>query len=160
MALIVSLEEWRLRKRFVNFEQPDIDCLIAHRELAESYVDELVAEFYYCLKQFPRSRALLANQSVIGTLERLQKTYFLELFVGDYGEDYLRKRLAIGHRHRHIRLSLEDYIGAYNIYLQLLSPRVLKLAPERKAVATLNALTKLLLLDMGLAVTAFQEGLG
>ena len=153
----VSLEEWEALKHYVRFGEDDVEVLRQHRKAAETYVEEVVDALYAHLRSIPTTRALLQEQTVLGVLKRLQTDYFLEFTSGEYGEKYLKRRLRIGARHAEIGLSKQHYIGAYSIYIQLITPHVFRCAAPRTAEVTLNALIKLMHLDMGLAISAYDE---
>ena len=154
----VDPDEWEWRKSFYGFEPDDEIRLKGVRQAAGDFVHDVVAELYEILERYPETNRLLREPTMLKRLKESQSRYFLELFDGDYGEEYLRARLKIGRVHHHIGLELEWYLGAYTHYYRLVHPRIMAaLAPDTdNSLATLASLHKLITLDQSLAVSAYM----
>jgi hypothetical protein len=155
--LEVSLDEWERRKAFYGFDQEDAKRLLSLKEKATEFVDEVVSELYKTLEWFKETRSILDRLESIEPLKAAQKRYFLELFDGEYGEEYLRERLKIGRVHHHIGLEMEWYLGAYTHYYQLVHERIMQLYQNNPAegLAIAESLHKLIVLDQTLASSAY-----
>ncbi|MBI1788300.1 MAG: hypothetical protein HYR60_12220 [Acidobacteria bacterium] len=119
----VSLAEWERRKQFVGFTAEDARLLTELRQMAVNCVDSIVEELYRRWFLFPELRSVFPDETMIRRVKSAQKQYFIELTYGDYGEEYLAKRLQIGRLHKRIGLAPRWYVGAYSIYTELVFPR-------------------------------------
>ncbi len=152
-------DRWEQHKRFVGFDDHDIELLTRHDKAARTYVEGLVDALYEHLMSFRESRQHLANQSVLGVLKRLQQKFFLDLTGGDYGPNYLEQRLRVARKHMEIGLPLYLYLNTYSVYLQLVVPRVLSSEPKLAlGQDTLRALMKLIMLDQQLVAECYLNG--
>lgn len=153
----VGLQEWERRKAFVGFNEQDAQLLHELRPTAEVFVDDMVEELYRRFLACEETKAFFPDEATIARVKTLQRAYFLGLTLGEYGEAYLAGRLKIGRVHQRIGLSPRWYMGAYAIYAQLVTPRVLAAYPTdlAKGQRTLVALFKLMNLDQELAVTTY-----
>jgi signal transduction histidine kinase len=86
-----------------------------------------------------------------------QREYLISMTCGDYGRDYALGRLEIGRVHDRVGLDPEWYLGAYGLYLELLSPLIQErfAADPARVGAAIAALGKLILLDMQLIQDAY-----
>lgn len=154
MTVDMNLEK---RKSFLSLTEDDVTHLknvrLELKELAPGFIDR----FYDHLMTFPELRRLLPDQATIERLKSQQSAYFASLIAGDYSERYMQERLHIGHVHARIGLSPSWYLGAYSHYLTQLLPALhQKLGPNSDAfVPALQALLKVLLLDIGLAIDSY-----
>jgi len=147
------------QKKFISFTSEDSKILKELKRHLAPEAQKFVELFYRHLLAFPQTRSLLADLETIARLKRSQTDYFLSLFDGDYGRMYAETRLKIGNAHEKINLSPVWYLGAYSLYFQYLVPRLLAIysknpAKQRKAVL---ALSKILIMDMQLAVEAYHS---
>jgi signal transduction histidine kinase len=76
---------------------------------------------------------------------------------GDFGRDYFESRLRVGAAHAYIDLRPEWYLGTYSLYLQLLAERLRQHYRDDPdaLLALLGSFTKVVFLDMGLAIDAY-----
>src|SRR4030067_937435 len=145
-------------KRYVQFSKEEEKLLARLKKILAPDVTKFVEDFYKHLLHFQETKKLL-DQS--GSLERLKKTqtqYFLSLFQGKYSREYCEQRLKIGLAHEKIGLSPQWYLGAYGLYYQNLFSQIVsayKNSPSRIKKAII-ALSKLLLLDMQVAMEAYM----
>lgn len=153
----VTADEWVRRKEFVGFTEQDAQWLRELRPAADAFVDDVVEELYRRFLACEETNAFFPDEAAIARVKALQTAYFLGLTQGEYGEAYLVGRLKIGRVHQRIGLSPRWYMGAYALYAQLVTPRVLAVYPADpvKGQRTLVALLKLMNLDQELAVTTY-----
>jgi len=152
-------EEWEKRKAFVGFGSEDVRNLRELHMVAEKYVDEVVDDLYKYLLSHDETRAFFPSADTIARVKQLQRAYFLDLTRGEYGPEYLSRRVQIGHAHQRIGLTPRWYLGAYSIYIRLAQARIVAAyAPdETRARSLFQSLMKLIWLDMELAVTTYIE---
>lgn len=148
------------RLAFLQFGEQDRRNLAEIREFAHSHVDEIVEEFYAHLLQFEQTRRILHDETRVAHLKQLQREYFLQMIEGNLDADYFESRLRVGDAHQRIDLPPEWYLGTYNIYLRLVMDRLrvhYGHDPER-LIALIASLSKVIFLDMGLALDAYITG--
>jgi len=147
------------RKEFLLLTDDDEDSLKQLQPLMKRHLDELVDAFYLHLLSFAETRRLLNDELITTRLKEAQKRYLLSLVTGPYDERYREDRLQIGHVHERIGLTPQWYLGAYAIYFNLLQPLVFEEFRNRPAQfrAIRSALTKVIFLDIGLAIEAYLQ---
>jgi signal transduction histidine kinase len=147
------------RKRFGGFGEEDAALLAEIRPAIESRSRELVDRFYDHILATPELRPYLADPAVVKRLKKFQRDYLLSLFSGRYDDDYAETRRRIGWTHERIALEPQWHLGTYALYMELLLPIVHErfAAEPKKAERAGIALTKLVILDMQLALDAYYE---
>lgn len=158
-ALDLSKEGIALRKAFLDFGDKDIDCLRGLHELLRGYAPEFAAEFYRHVLSFEATRSFVSDTDTLERLQRSQVTYFEGLTAGDYGKDYILHRLRVGMAHHRVGLGPSWYLGAYAKYLVGLLPESARRfgVDNVDFVETMQALIKIVLFDMGLAIETYIE---
>jgi signal transduction histidine kinase len=148
------------RLRFFELGPADSKLLRAYRPLAESTVDQIVADFYAHLASFRELRDLLESEpGRIAKLQGLQREYFLALSEGRFDATYFESRLRVGDAHQRIGLRPVWYIGAFSLYLRLaLRALVDKTGDGAAILPTIEALIKVICLDMSLAMNTYIYG--
>ena len=147
------------RLAYMNLGAEDLELLSALRPVLEKHADSLVAAFYRHLLSFPVTRRLLDDPVVKERLLEKQREYLLSLTGPRIDEAYLEERKRIGQVHERVGLGPRWYLGAYGLYLSLLTPLLCDVFANDlpRATATLVALQKRLLLDAQLAMEAYIE---
>ena len=153
------MKSWEHRKQFLCLTKEEERNITALQPLLAEHVDELVAAFYRHLLTFPGTRKFLTDELISTRLLEAQKRYLLSLVTGPYDETYEESRRQIGRVHARLGLTPAWYLGAYALYLSLLDPLILeqyKTQPETY-MATRIALTKIIFLDIQLAMEAYID---
>ncbi len=142
---------------FFDLSDEDLGLLGELRPLLEKEADRLVAAFYRHLLAFSDTRKLLRDPQVTERLLGEQRKYLLSLTEPAIDDAYLGQRRRIGEVHERIGLSPTAYLGAYSLYLSLLSPHFSQLSATNpgKAERTWAALERRLMLDAALAVETY-----
>ncbi len=127
--------------------------------ILEKHADTLVAAFYRHLLSFPETQALLRDPGVKERLLQKQRAYLLSLAGPEIDEAFLEERRRIGEVHERIGLEPRWYLGAYALYLSLITPLVCEHvgADVEEAEQTVIALNKLLLFDAQVAMQTYIE---
>ena len=144
---------------FLKFSQQDEEHLKALSEVFAPHIPDIVHSFYQHLQEFEETASLLTDELITKRLLDVQQSYLERLTEGNYDQQYAAERSQIGHTHNRVGLAPRWYIGTYNLYLHLLVPLICEAyrnEPERAQNAIL-ALTKVLMLDMQLAIEAYIE---
>lgn len=148
------------RLAFLDITPEDEANLVALREFARKHVDEIVDAFYQHLERFEETRRALREHAHLPRLKQLQRNYFLRMLEGRLDEGYFESRLRVGDAHQSIDLHPEWYLGTYNLYMRLVLQRLrehYRHDPDR-LVAMIESLSKVIFLDMGLAIDAYIMG--
>jgi rsbT co-antagonist protein RsbR len=150
-------EEVNRRKEFLEFRDEDVEALKSLNDVAQRYADPVIEDLYRHFLSFEETSAFFRDPKVLDRVKRMQKEYFLRLTEGQYGSDYVADRLRIGTVHEHINLAPKWYLGAYNFYLRAVASRLVEATGKDplKAISTFLSLTKLVFMDIGLAVDTY-----
>lgn len=146
------------RKAYLEITEADERRLREAHAHLQSHTKEIIDRFYEYLLAHEHTRAMLSDPGLVDRLKKLQAQYFLELTSGHYDLAYFENRLRVGRAHNRIGLSPEWYLGAYVKYLHIASD-VLSSAfggDHERYYRTIVSLTKVIYLDMGLALDAYQ----
>ncbi|MES0371937.1 MAG: protoglobin domain-containing protein, partial [Mariprofundaceae bacterium] len=150
--------EQEARKAFVDFTSEDVQCLKELAPMIAEHADRIVDGFYDNVERYQHLKDIISNAgSNIERLKSAQKQYLLGLFAGDYGEEYFERRLKIGVIHNQIGLKPRWYLGSYSVYVQLITPLIMKkyrFSPGRTEKA-LVAMNKIISLDSQLAIDTY-----
>lgn len=155
----IDMQETERRKRFLQFDQSDIERLQTINELADKYADEVIEDFYRHLMSFSDTRVFFKDAQQLARVKELQKQYFLRLTKGDYDADYVADRLKVGKAHERIGLPVAVYLGMYNFYLRAVADRLFhhyEQAPKQ-AIDSFVSLMKLTFFDMSLAIDTYID---
>jgi signal transduction histidine kinase len=155
----LSHRDFRTLLSFLQFDQQDEKHLKALSEVFGPHIPELVDRFHQHLQKFEETAPLLTDELTIKQILESQRQYLERLTQGNYDQHYAKERLKVGQAHNRIGLSPKWYISAYNLYIHLLFPLVRQAYgddSERVQNAILS-LTKVLMLDMQLAIEAYIE---
>ena len=147
------------RLSFLKFNQQDEEHLKALAEVFAPHIPDIVHSFYQHLQGFEETASLLTDELITKRLLDVQQRYLERLTEGNYDQQYAAERSQIGHTHNRVGLEPRWYIGTYNLYIHLLVPLICQAyhdEPER-AQNSILALTKVLMLDMQLAIEAYIE---
>jgi signal transduction histidine kinase len=145
------------RLAFLGWSSEDEARLAEIQEFARANVDAIVDEFYAHLVSFEETRRLLGDEVQIARLKGLQREYFLRMVEGRLDAEYFESRLRVGEAHARIDVRPEWYLGTYNLYLRLLVGHLCDYYRHDVARlrAVLESLSKVVFLDMGLAIDAY-----
>jgi signal transduction histidine kinase len=156
-----GLDEASCRRRltFLEFGPQDEANLREIRELLQGQVDDLVESFYAHLWKFEETRRILGNDAQVARLKGLQKAYFARLLEGKPDAEYFEGRLRVGDAHQRIGLEPQWYLGTYHLYLRLVTERLQRRCAEPVRLGQLIiTLSKMIMLDLGLAIDAYILG--
>ena len=155
----MAVDDWENRKGFLRLTTEEEVALTTLQPIMAQHVDELVGAFYRHLLSFPETRRFLTDELISTRLLEAQKRYLLSLVAGPYDRAYEEGRRQIGRVHARLGLTPEWYFGAYALYLSLLQPLIFEKFRNQpdKYVAVRIALTKVIFLDMQLALEAYIE---
>ncbi len=156
-------EAQRIRQKiFCSFSDKDALILSQLQPMIKKHADDIVDAFYQNIEGLPQLLDVIQKaDSSIDRLKIAQKRYLIELFSGEYGEDYFERRLRIGVVHNKIGLTPNWYIGSYCIYFEIIGRLITRKYRFRpfKRYQALYALNKIISLDSQLAMQTYIYGL-
>ena len=145
----IGNREQTQRKQFIWFAEEDAAILRRMLPLIQKHAGDIVEQFYAQLLKFPETRCLFNDEALLKRLKGAQQTYLIELFQGEYGEEYFEKRLQIGVAHERIGLTPKWYLGSSGNILSMLVPLVTRHYRWNiwKQARALRAVVKIINLD-------------
>ena len=153
----IDAQEIALRKAFLEFTPQDVGLLRSIHGQLKQHGYSFTTAFYDHLLSFVPLQDLLPDSGTLDRLKQSQSTYFCALTAGDYEEPYVKDRLHVGMVHQRVGLEPKWYIGAYRKYLTELLPVIWRLCANdaEDFLAVYNALLKIIMFDMGLAIDTY-----
>lgn len=156
--LKITQAEFERRKRYLALGERDAELLRGLRPEAERLREAYLDRFYAELDRFDETRAVLSRATISHEqLRALHGDQLLKLLSGTYDAAYADERLRLGQTHQRVGLQPEWYVGAYRMLLADLLPAAWKQSggdPE-VLLPTIEALIKVVLLDIELAISAY-----
>jgi rsbT co-antagonist protein RsbR len=154
---ISNFNNWSEQKRFVDFTEKDVEFLKKLHPFAVEYADKFVEKLYTHLMTFPDTKRFLGDEKTLMRLKLAQKSYFLDLTSGEYGEEYFKSRIKVGIVHQRIGLPPRIYMSTYCFYMQLIIPHIYSNSAfdAQTANGIFSALYKIINLDQELAISAY-----
>lgn len=161
MAMLVDMDlterEVARRKDFLEFRDADVEALRTINPIAQKYADDIIEDLYRHFLAFDETRSFFKDPATLVRVKAMQKEYFLQLTLGDYGPSYIANRVKVGLVHQRINLDAKWYLGAYNFYLRAAMDRLFAAAGEQPnaMTAAFQSLMKLVFLDISLAIQTY-----
>lgn len=153
---ILKLDDDELKRRLVFFELTDNDFkrLATLKSFADRWTHDITEGLYELIMGQPESRAFFPDQATLTRVKKLQNSYFLGLFSGNYDLNYVRDRLRVGAAHERIGMPPKLYLGAYRCYLALIHAKLLEYfkGNMEEAAKALESIRKIIFFDMALAI--------
>ncbi|TCO73086.1 globin-coupled sensor protein [Rhodovulum euryhalinum] len=133
-------------------------------EIVVPHLDEVLRDFYTDVDATPEWSKFFADKRLLAHARSKQKAHWARMFTCDYTQDYFAQANVIGRVHYRIGLPLRDYVGAYARVAAMLQriiaaeqPRRLWFLSRPPSISHADVLTRALMLDMELAISAFHE---
>src|SRR5262245_62283214 len=156
---ILKLDDEELQGRLAFFEltEEDFKRLTSLKAFADRWTHEITEGLYQLIMGQPESRALFPDQATLTRVKKLQNSYFLGLFSGNYDLNYVRDRLRVGNSHERIGMPPKLYLGAYRRYLALIHMKLLDhfKGSTEEAAEALDSIRKIIFFDMTLAIDTY-----
>jgi rsbT co-antagonist protein RsbR len=156
---ILKLDEDERKSRLAFFEltEEDLSRLTTLKPFAERWTHEITEGLYELIMGQPESKSFFPDEATLAHVKRMQNTYFLRLFSGEFDLNYVRDRLRVGAAHERIGMPPKLYLGAYRRYLALIHARLLDhfRGNEVKAAEALSSIQKIIFFDMALAIDTY-----
>lgn len=148
------------RKAYLEITPEDERRLREAHPLLQAHAGAIIDRFYDYLLAHEHTRGMLSEPGLVERLKKLQIRYFEELTSGTYDLAYFENRLRVGAAHNRVGLAPEWYLGAYTKYLHIVSEVLIRAFGRdyERFFQTLISLTKVINLDMSLALDAYIHG--
>lgn len=153
--------EIEFRKSLFLLTKEDTELLASCRPVVQSYIDNIVEEFYSMQTGVSEIALLIGDSDTLERLRAAQKRYVQDLFLGEYDLEYVNNRLRIGLVHKRIGVEPKLYLSAVHT-LKILIKKNIIIAFENdltKAEAIISALDKLILFDVSLVFDTYIRSL-
>lgn len=144
-------------KRYIGFNDADVDALRILAPVVQPWLPEVIDEFYTRIIEHPGAgKILTGGEAQLRRLKGSLSTWIEQLFGGEYGDDYCRQRLQIGQTH--VRVGMPQYymLTAMETLWQSLEPR-LRRAEVEGVDAKLRSLHKLLTIESALMLESYKR---
>jgi len=141
-----DLDWFETMKDFMGFKRADVEALVSLKPLFDQAGPRITNRFYVRLVRQPATALML--QGRLERLKSLHRQWLSELFGGDYGESYLRRRMRIGEAHVRVRLA-HHWLEASMAFLREAGVEAIRAsgADEATISGQLAAYSKILDLD-------------
>ena len=152
-------DDLAIRIRFIGLDPAACGLLTAFWPVIEPELPAIVEAFYQHVVTIPHLRQLVGDQ--IPRLKQTQTAHWRRLVSGRFDADYLSGVRTIGLVHHRIGLEPRWYIGGYTFVLNrliALALRTHRWSPG-KLPALIAAMNAGVMLDMDIAISAYQEAL-
>ena len=155
----IDADEIARRKHFLEFGKIDAELLKRLQSVQHNYEEDIAAAFFNHLLDFSQVRELVPDEETLARLRNTLSAYFRGLTAGEYDSDYVYKRLHVGVVHKRVGLDPKWYLGAYRKYLSDFLFHLWKLYGDdhEKFLNTFDALLKIVLFDIGLAIDTYHH---
>lgn len=160
----INEENLNLRKQFIGLTREDIAILRELQPWAEEHAPKIAKAFYDHQFNFSETLNFFRNYAqqhgmtldqVRARLERTQAEYFRQIFReagtgGNFGIDYVERRLLIGVIHDRIDLPQKWYLGSYTLYSYLVQQALRESFPDQEefTLKAFNAISKIFNYDL------------
>jgi len=154
-----SFEEIEARKRWQELGSEDEKLIAEIDQVVAGKTDDLIKTMYSHFLAFPQTKKFFPDEATLKRAQSAQAQYFLRLTKGNYDQQYVKERLRVGSTHYRIGLDPHWYLGAYGTALSWFRKQVIEhfRNDSKKIYASINALTKIIFFDMGLALEAYFD---
>lgn len=147
------------RIEFLGLTEKDFAFLRANRGLSMSVLQDVLVRFRDSLLAIPKLKNNFANTS-LGNLDDSLLTHFKYLVEGDLGEAYKASVTRVGKVHANMSLEPVWQVNASGILLADLNRSILRKAGilrRRRAVKLTGILTRLIMMDLEIALSITEE---
>jgi methyl-accepting chemotaxis protein len=167
---VASDQDFQQRLNFIGFSHTTEVALRASQATIEAAVGPALDQFYSKLRNTPEVSRFFDSESLISSASRRQQTHWKAIASADF-KTMASETRTIGDTHARIGLEPRWYIGGYALITDHLIRKLieskwstgaiqLRAADSRdRAIETVSALVKAVLLDIDLSVSAYFERL-
>jgi len=145
------------RKALLELTQKDFDRLKECGVWFEPMIEPLVTQFYQLQTEVPEIALIIGDKETLNNLHNSMIRYLGELFGGEYGKDYVNKRLRIGKIHQRIGVSPKLYLSAISQLQQIIEGQIIETSEDSAEI--IKSLRKLFYFDNQLVFDTYIASL-
>jgi len=147
----------RESKRYVRFTDADGARLAVVRPHVEPHFARIAQEFYERIREHEEAHAVFVDEDQIGRLQRSMVAWLERVFGGVYDDAYFDKTEQIGRVHVNVGLPQRYMPLAMALIRTSLVRVVFEAQPKEEAIETLDALGRLLDLDLAIMLESYRS---
>lgn len=152
----ISSEEIEYRKSLLSLTNKELQQLVELGSKLEHLLDQVVIEFYEQQTSVSEIAILIGDVDTLSRLQRAQREYLAQLFLGNYDANYVNNRLRIGLVHKRIGVEPKLYLSAiYHLKTMLISLIYQQLGDTEEFQQVRSTLEKLFMFDISLVVETY-----
>jgi rsbT co-antagonist protein RsbR len=141
------------RRRLVNLEAIDLEHIAELRDDVLKHLDEHVDVFFNYLKEQPEADGLISSDDGLAEARRLKRDHLIAMVGGDYGREYVEKRINLGSVYSRAGVDARMFLGGFHVLLHSLGGRIMQQAKgPMPAFERLTSLKKVAFFDLGIII--------
>ncbi|MDH5717382.1 MAG: GGDEF domain-containing protein [Spirochaetia bacterium] len=164
--LRITERDIKRRQELLEFNGDDANNLLQYRKKVSEVIDSIVNDFYTTQVNEEEITQLIGDADTLARLKKHMRKYILDLFDGDYFEDYVQSRLRIGMVHKRIGVTPKLYISAVRKLQKLLFQYIILPENDQKkeknckdCISKTESLEKILFFDLKLVFDTYIHSL-
>lgn len=153
----LRFEHWQ---QFLAIDDATRATLNEFAPLIAPHIDDVLDALYARIASHAVASATFKTPDSMARARSSQREHWLNhVFLGNFDQRYLETTSAIGKAHQRLGIDLRLYVGAYAVVLNELARLITTVIPIPEAERTryLQAINKVVFLDMGLATSAYYD---
>jgi methyl-accepting chemotaxis protein len=158
-------DDLAMRLQFAEIDAETCQVLVANAPAITPLLPPILNEFYTHLQAFPAVAGLVSNPMIRDHAKEMQLRHWKIILQGKFNRDYAISVAKIGEAHNWLGLAPRWYIGSYSFILSRLIAALQADVPQKgfgraareRRAAISAALTKVVLLDIELAISTYFE---
>lgn len=149
------------RLEYLQISEDDSKVLLEAKPLIAKNIDCIINEYYESLLKYSEVSRIIGDADSLSRLKKYVRQYVLDLFNGEYGEEYVHSRLRVGLVHKRIGVTPKLYIMAIRQLLNLL--RKYLMDPSQKNCVNchsrIDVVEKVIMFDLTLVFDTYIHSL-
>jgi methyl-accepting chemotaxis protein len=147
------------RLQFLGIDATTRAALVEFRPIVDAKTQAVLGKFYDYIGRQPHLMAMFGGEAGVARARAAQVTHWRTLFEGKLDAGYVDRVRHIGKAHERIGLEPRWYVGGYAFAMQELVALAVQHYRRRPdaLVACLNAMIKVVFLDMDYAISIYIE---
>jgi len=153
--MIENIEQ--IKKDF-DFTQEDVERIKKLKPILEKYPDEFISRFYFFISRFPDYNQFLKNEDLFKRHKSELKNWFLDLFSGNYDENYFSRLYKIGEVHVNIGLPTHYVNAAFNFVRRFIIEKIdAEIQDRNERNLYVTSIGKLIDINLDVLTLAYRE---
>ena len=161
----IEANDWAKRLRYLQIDLANGERVRHLYPVVQAALPRILDGFYRHMLSEPELKAKFSSPEKVALAKDAQVRHWGLLFDGRFNEDYRRSVDRIGSTHHRIGLTPRWYIAGYSFILEQLQAAIVRHfggfvrtpSRERELTESLHAVSRVVMLDMELAVSRYWE---